>query len=230
MYCIKCGVRLEDTERKCPLCGTAVYHPDLPRPTAEPLYPARKLPNGGSGRRALSGIIIFFFLIPLFLSLFMDWQMNGRIEWFGYVAGALAVVYVIIALPVWFQKPNPVIFVPCDFAAIALYLFYIAQATDGQWYLGFALPITAAVALIVCAVVTLMYYVGRGKLYIFGAAIMALGLLIFMIELLLDRTFCVAFVGWSVYPLISLLLLGGGMIYLAINSDAREMIERKLFF
>ena len=30
MYCIKCGVELADSERVCPLCGTRVFHPDLP--------------------------------------------------------------------------------------------------------------------------------------------------------------------------------------------------------
>ena len=37
MYCIQCGVKLADTEKQCPLCGTVVFHPDLPRPEAEPL-------------------------------------------------------------------------------------------------------------------------------------------------------------------------------------------------
>ena len=30
MYCIKCGVELADSEKVCPLCGTRVFHPDLP--------------------------------------------------------------------------------------------------------------------------------------------------------------------------------------------------------
>ena len=43
-------------------------------------------------------------------------------------------------------------------------------------------------------------------------------------------TFHFGFVGWSVYPLCVLLLFGGLLIYLAINSSACEIIERKLFF
>ena len=31
MYCVKCGVELADSEKKCPLCGTPVFHPDIPR-------------------------------------------------------------------------------------------------------------------------------------------------------------------------------------------------------
>ena len=44
MYCINCGVKLADTEEKCPLCATVVYHPDLDRETAEPLYPRHRIP------------------------------------------------------------------------------------------------------------------------------------------------------------------------------------------
>lgn len=40
MYCIKCGVELADSEKRCPLCGTPVFHPDLPRNLTEPPYPA----------------------------------------------------------------------------------------------------------------------------------------------------------------------------------------------
>ena len=93
-----------------------------------------------------------------------------------------------------------------------------------------ALPITAGIALIICTVVTLVYYVGRGRLYIYGGAIIALGALILMMECLLVQTFDIPFVGWSVYPLVILGLLGGALIYLGISSAAREVIARKLFF
>ena len=36
MYCIHCGVELSDSETVCPLCGTRVFHPDLPRQQGEP--------------------------------------------------------------------------------------------------------------------------------------------------------------------------------------------------
>lgn len=230
MYCIKCGVQLADTEQKCPLCNTWVYHPEIAQPIARSLYPKNKMPKASSGKKALSGVIILLFMIPLVVSFFSDWQSDGQLDWFGYVAGALTVGYVMFALPLWFRKPNPVIFIPCNFAVTALYLLYIDIVTSGHWFLSFALPVTFALAGITCTVVTLVYYVGRGKLYIFGGATIALGVLTLMIELLLVKTFGISFVGWSIYPLAVLTLLGGIMIYLAINSIARETIERKLFF
>ena len=39
MYCIHCGVELSDSETVCPLCGTRVFHPDLPRQQGEPPFP-----------------------------------------------------------------------------------------------------------------------------------------------------------------------------------------------
>ena len=230
MYCVKCGVKLADTERKCPLCDTVVYHPDMERTAARQLYPSKQLPKVASGKKALSGMMILLFLIPLTICFFSDLQTDGQLDWFGYVAGALGVGYIAFALPLWFQRPNPVIFAPCNFAAAALYLLYIDLATNGGWFLCFALPITVGFGLIACTVVTLLYYIGRGKLYIYGGATIALGALLLLMEFLLVRTFHIAFVGWSVYPLITLGLIGSGLIYLAINSSAREMMERKLFF
>ena len=230
MYCVKCGVKLADTERKCPLCHTVVYHPELTQPAAEPLYPGNRMPKAGSGKKAIGGLLLFLYLFPLITGFFSDMQPDGKLDWFGYMAGGLIVCYVIFALPIWFRNPIPIVFVPCDFVAVALYLLYIEFATGGNWFWSFALPITVVLMLIVCAVVALACYVRRGKLYVFGGATIALGTLVLMVELLLDKTFQVDFIGWSVYPLIVLSLLGGALIYLAINSSAREMVERKLFF
>lgn len=230
MYCVKCGVRLADTEKKCPLCGTVVYHPEIKRKPAEPLYPGNKLPKESSDSTALSGAIVFLFLIPLVICFFADFLIDGEINWFGYVGGALVITYIAFALPLWFKKPNPVIFVPCNFAATALYLLYINHATGGGWFLSFAFPIAGGLCIIICVVVSLLYYLRRGKLYIFGGAFIALGALMLMAEFLMGVTFGFKFIGWSVYPLVVLALLGGFLIYLAANVRMREILERKLFF
>lgn len=87
MYCVCCGVRLADMQTKCPLCETVVYHPDIKREKQMPMYPANRMPERKSGAKALNGAIIILFLIPLVLSLFADVQLDGTIDWFGYVAG-----------------------------------------------------------------------------------------------------------------------------------------------
>ena len=230
MYCVKCGVSLADTEKKCPLCDTLVYHPEIKQEDARSLYPAQKMPKSHFGRAFLSGAMIILFMIPMIVTFFSDMQVDGNLDWFGYVAGALLIAYLAFVLPLWFKRPNPVIFVPCGFVAVALYLWYINIAASGTWFLPFALPTLSGLAVITCTLVTLLRYLRRGKLYVVGGVMAALGVWVWMVEMLMVATFGFSFIGWSVYPLASLVLIGGLMIYLAMNSSAREKIERKIFF
>lgn len=230
MYCIKCGVKLADTEKKCPLCGTVVYHPDFEQTARQPLYPDGKLPDSSAGSRALNATVLALFLLPLFICFFADFFPDRTFSWFGYVAGALVSAYITLGLPLWFKKPNPVIFAPCNFAAAALYLLYVNHATGGGWFLSFAFPVVGGLCLITCACVALLRYLHRGRLYILGGAFMALGVFMPLIEFLMRITFCLDFIGWSLYPFVVFVLSGGLLIYLAMNSVAREIMERKLFF
>ena len=200
MYCINCGVKLADTEKTCPLCGVRVYHPDLTQKDAVPLYPQQTVLPQENPRTAVI-ILTTLFLILALTSLICDLQLSGSIIWSGYVMGGLALAYVIAILPLWFRKRNPVIFVPCDFAAAALYLLYINLATDGQWFLTFALPVSAAIALIVTAVIALCRYVRHGYFFIFGGACILTGIYGVMLEILLTITFpsIERFYFWSTY-------------------------------
>lgn len=230
MYCINCGVKLADTEKSCPLCGTVVYHPDLQQPAARPLYPKGRDPEAQPHSKVFQYFLLILFAVPLLLCFIGDLQGDWHLDWFGYVAGGLLVGYILLPLPLWFHKPNPVIFVPCGFAAILLYLLYIDLVNHGGWFLPFAFPVTGVLALIVCALVTLLRYLKRGRLYAIGGFFLAFSLWLVLIEAMLMLTFDLGYTGWSVYPFVVFAALGGFLIYLAVNASAREMMARKLFF
>lgn len=229
MYCVNCGVKLADTEKQCPLCGVTAFHPELVRGEEEPLYPRQKYPEEKAASRSAQIMLTTAFLLPLLICLVCDLQLSGAVTWSGIVMGAMLVGYVTLILPFWFRKPNPVVFVPCAFAAIGLYLLYIDLSTAGGWFLSFAFPVTGGIGLIVTAVVALLRYLRRGRLYIIGGAATALGAFMLLVEFLLVVTFGIPFMGWSLYPLIVLVLLGGTLIFLAIHRPARETMERKFF-
>ncbi|MBE6680502.1 MAG: hypothetical protein E7598_08305 [Ruminococcaceae bacterium] len=230
MYCINCGVKLADTEHKCPLCGTTVYHPDISQVVADDLYPKNRRPVTQVSPLGALVIISCIFFLPIIITLLCDISVYGGVTWSGYVIFALALVYEVLVLPFWFKKPNPVIFVPCAFAATGLYLLYINFATGGDWFLSFAFPVVGAIGLIVTAVVTLVKYLSHGKLYIFGGALIALGCFCPLMEFLMNFTFGIdKGLVWSLYPLVSLLLLGGVLLFFAICRPARERVERKIF-
>ena len=231
MYCVKCGVELADSEKKCPLCGTPVFHPDIPRNLSEPPFPPdKRIRPEDVNRSGVLFVLTIAALLPALLCLLCDWRINGTLVWSGYAAGAIALLYVVILLPMWFRRPNPVIFVPVDFIAVGLYLLYINFATGGHWFLTFALPVTGTIGVLVTTVVTLLRYLSRGYLYIFGGALMAGGGLAVLIEFLLNITFQVhrTFI-WSFYPLAAGVLLGIMLLIIAVCKPLRRSLHRKFF-
>ena len=63
MYCINCGVKLADTEKKCPLCNTAPCEASIQREPARALYPKNHYPEASVKRGAVNGTILILFLI-----------------------------------------------------------------------------------------------------------------------------------------------------------------------
>ena len=154
MYCVKCGVELADSEKKCPLCGTPVFHPDIPRTLSEPPFPPdKRIRPEDVNRSGILFVLTIAALLPALLCLLCDWRINGTLVWSGYAAGAIGLLYIVILLPMWFRRPNPVIFVPVDFAAVGLYLLYINFATGGHWFLSFAFPVTGAIGLLILSLI-----------------------------------------------------------------------------
>ena len=230
MYCAKCGVKLADTEKRCPLCGTEAYHPDIERPEVAPLYPQDYTPKREISKTTLHIIILTLFLIPILVTLYSNLYVDRRITWSAYVAFSLSLAYIIVVLPFWFKKRSPAIFVPIDFLCIELFLHYINYVNNGDWFLTFAFPIVTYLGLIVTAASVLIYYLKKGHMYVIGGFFIALGLFMDIVELFIMITFKLDFDGWSLYPMIPLVLIGLGLIAISISRTARNVLERKLHF
>ena len=226
MYCVKCGVELADSERKCPLCSTPVYFPGLSDDPERP-FPRLDPDKEKVNPRGIYLIVTVAFVITALLTLFADINMNGRFDWSGYVIGALALSYSVLILPGWFSRPSPAVFVPVDFAVAGAYVWLISFLIGGDWFFGFALPIVAGSALIVCSVTILSYYIRRGYLYIFGGAMIALGAFTVLIEWLIHAQFeLIHPYLWSPYPAITFALVGIMLIVIAIVRPFRESLAR----
>lgn len=229
MYCIKCGVRLGDAETACPLCGTRVYHPELPMPHGTPPYP------GWEGREFQpnpSGIQFIFTAATLLIAalcLIIDISIHRTVTWSGYAAGGIGLVYTVIILPAWFHQPNPVIFVPIDFVALNLYLLYISLTTHGGWYLSFAFPVVSIFGLLVETVVVLCRYLRHGHLYVFSGAFLFLGCSMMLLELFQVITFGGKMFYWSLYPLGVFSAVGIFLLLVAIIRPLKRAMH-KLFF
>ena len=230
MYCIKCGVELSAGQKICPICQTKVYHPDLPMEEAKPTYPQKEFQSEEFNPKGV--LFVITILAALVIALIMGFEISWHreVNWSGYVAGGILLAYLIAVLPSWFKHPNPVIFVPCDFVGALIYLFYINLQCGGEWFFSFALQITSALGLIVSAMVALMRYLRRGRLYVVGGGLIAVGAWTVLLEALLRTAFAVkTVIYWSPFSCATLFTMGMMLIIIAIVKPLRESL-RKIFF
>lgn len=231
MYCVKCGAELANDVHNCPLCGTAISYPKAIGEEKEaPLYPPLRRAPMRVNHRGMMLLVTVLCVMLIIQLVICDFSFSGGLLWSPYAAGGLILFYVIVLLPLWFRRPNPVIFVPCDFVAVALYLLYIDLANNGGWFLSFAFPVVGIAGLLVTAVVTLVRYVRRGYFFIFGGAMIACGVYLMLLEFFLNITFKLrgSFI-WSLYPLVGCFLMGMALIVIGICRPLRESLSKKFF-
>ncbi|MFA5561908.1 MAG: hypothetical protein WDA00_04635 [Eubacteriales bacterium] len=230
-YCVKCGVELAESEDKCPLCHTVVYHPDLPLMTANSPYPAQK----ASQTESVNRYGVLFFLSVLFVSiialtLLIDVRFSGRMTWSGYPIGAVGLLYVITMPPLWFKRRHPIFFVALDYVAVAIYLWLVAFLTGGGWMRPFALPLLACLAGLTLIVMAVSRYLKCDPIYLYSGVVIAIGLFTVLLEGLINRTFQIReTLVWSLYPLASCLLVGVALVVVALCKPLREALH-KIFF
>ena len=219
MYCVKCGVRLQDSMKTCPLCGTPLWHPEE---TADDrgTYSDR-LP----GRRPSSTIPAAVFLTFLFVSVSLVCfifcrHTYGEVRWSGFVMLGLAAAYMCFVFPLWFRRPNPVIFVPVGFAAVEGLLLYVCGATGGHWFLSFAFPVVTLAALVSTAAVVFFRYMGRRKLFIIGSLLIAIGSCTMLVEFFQHITFGTRMFAWSLY---SVSVFSAGGLFLILCGTVRPL-------
>ncbi|NLL35562.1 MAG: hypothetical protein GX257_09725 [Clostridiales bacterium] len=230
MYCIKCGVELAESEKKCPLCNTKVYHPDIEIEDVPGPYPEFHSESERVNRAGVLFIITMFFALAFILSFFIDWRANRELTWSGFATGGILLVYVCLVLPFWFHRPDAIVLVNVDFAVVALFLLYINFATNGSWFLGFAFPVTLAAAGITTGTIAVVRYVRRGYLFITAGVWAALGVYAVLIEYLINRTFGVRDrLIWSPYPFIACVMIGATFLVIAISRPLRDSLYKKFF-
>lgn len=230
-YCVKCGVELADSEEKCPLCGTAVYHPEIKRNTAEKPFPAYDAEAEEEvSRNGLLLILTMLTFVSFAVSLLCDFNISGRLSWSAYVTGALVLLYSVFVFPLCFKNPNPILLAVLDFTECGLYLCLINYMTGGNWFWTFALPVTAGAMTLTVTVIALIRRLRKGRLCILGGAVAACGFFALLIESLLIAAFGLPNrIVWSFYPLCACIAAGAIIITAGLCRPLREFLHRKFF-
>ena len=228
MYCMNCGVKLGQGEEKCPLCGLRAYHPDINRTPGPPLYPQQwHAPEAErSGWRYL---LTVFFLVAEGACVIVDFLLKGRLTWSGFALAGLGAGYVLLVLPLWFARPNAVIFLGLDFMAVGLMLLYIDLRVQGGWFLSLAFPVTGMYGLLVTGFAAVVKYVRRGRFFQLGGGCILFGCSAMLLELFISITFGTDMFVWSLYPVAILSTMGLFWILAGIIRPLGDTIRKKTF-
>ena len=231
MYCIHCGVKLQDSAGECPLCHTPLVTTPMPVSSVRSRYSDRlPEPEKNRGKYLLICLLTIVMIGAGLACLVYCLQTYHRADWSGLVLMSLALCWVWIMLPGLFPRWRPMIFLPIDFAALAGYLLYICVKTGGNWFLSFAFPVTGIAAVLTIAGVALMRYITQGRLRLMGLLVIVIGLSFMLIELFSHITFGQPMFVWSLYCVCGFGAIGLFLFVASTIPPLSAYLRRKFFF
>lgn len=231
-YCVNCGVELAEYIKKCPLCSTEVMNPNQPYDfTSTPPYPEYEaIPKQKISPKLILGIIAIIFMLPVAVCLVADLTYDGILGWSGYVIASLFSVYTVIASALSAHKESLFLEQIFDYMALLLLTAYVNEQSGGKWFLSFALPLLCAFALTTLLLTFLVKVLNKRILTVISIASFAIAVMCVLSDLLIKHNFCNVFsVGWSIYPFISLVIIGCVLLFIDSNKYIKRRLEKKFF-
>lgn len=227
MYCVKCGVKLTDGAKACPLCQTPVLYSD--GAAAEERYSDRYPAEHRHGKYVLLALLTAVIVAAGLICLILCLKTFGRASWSGYVLLGLALAWIVLILPLWFRRWHPFVFLSVDIAAICGFLVYVNGVTGGHWFLPFAFPVTMLMGALLLAAVALFRRVQRGRLRLTAVLIICVGLSCMLIELFEHIAFGTKMFLWSLYCVSVFGAIGLFLLIASLIPPLKAFLERKFF-
>ncbi len=230
-YCVNCGVELEKSEKKCPLCDVAVVNPaELPEESSRAFPERRDVLANAFDRQLWIQVVSVLLAVPAVICLVANILVSNSVTWSLYVIGGMAVSWVFCVSPFLFKKYFPLLWIVAGTLATLGYLYLIEILSPGDgWFIPLALPIVLGVAVLSLALLVLIQRGILKELYAAAGVFAAVGILTTLIELSisLNATGAVR-LGWSWYSLVSCLAMAAVLAIIERRLLVKEKLKRKL--
>lgn len=149
-YCVHCGVELDPSLKKCPLCNTPVLDPgNIPHFEAASPYPSTR-GKVEPIRRKDAAIFVSILLLTISITCgLLNWLVFSGTSWSLLVIGFCLVLWVICIPFIFYSKLSPYLAVLLDGLAVSFYLYLISRLTgSADWLFYLGLPIAALFTLL----------------------------------------------------------------------------------
>ncbi len=231
-YCVNCGVELAEYIKKCPLCATEIINPNQPYDFASaPPYPEYEpTPKQKTSPKIILGILAIIFILPIAVCLVADLTYDKIFGWSGYVIASVFAVYTVTASALTVRKESWLLEQIFDYMAILLLLVYVEKQCSGNWLLPFALPLLCSIALTTLFITFLIKVLNKRALTVISYTSFLGGVICVICDLLIKYNFYnILSIGWSLYPFISLVIIGAVLLFIDNNKYIRNRLEKKFF-
>lgn len=231
-YCVNCGVEMEKSQGKCPLCGTVVQNPMEPYdPRAKKLYPQRSAEqNLTINRKYYLLLLAIAFLVPAAVCFLLDLLGGDGLDWSLYAIGAMLMVFTFLLGPGLIDKYKVYICIALDGAALVGFLALVEYLSgSGEWFSKIVFPLLVlAVFATLAMVASIRQKIIKG-LIIPAVALVLLGILSVVTELLIvsnvERHLALH---WSPLVLIPCFLVALALFLVHMNQPLRSELHRRL--
>ncbi|MCI9665474.1 MAG: hypothetical protein HFI46_16745 [Lachnospiraceae bacterium] len=233
-YCVNCGVELERSLKKCPLCNTPVINPgELQKLTAQNApYPKEKGQVDVVKRKDLAILTTVVLSATSLCCLLLNLFVFSGSPWSLFIIGACLILFVLIFPLVIYTKLPIYLSLAFDGAAIGFYLYMITFNTKSdRWFVQLALPITALATILVEIFALLLRtfrvsFITTALYFFVEIALLCVG-----IELLIDRYREVPLhLMWSAIVLTICGVIAVALLTILSKRRLREAVQRRLHF
>lgn len=232
-YCVNCGVKLEQSLERCPLCNTPVINPNEVSCTRSvPPFPKEKGQVEMVKRKDLAILLSVSLTAACAVCGLLNLLVFTGHAWSLYVIGACVVLWV-LAIPAVIYTRMPIyICLLFDGLSIGLYQYLISFNTPNHdWFFELALPITALVTAAAVLFALLVRKISSAFLMTALYFFVELGLLCAGLELLIDRFLGTPYhLTWAAVVLSICSVIVISLITVLSRARLRNAVRRRLHF
>lgn len=233
-YCVNCGVELEASARKCPLCGTPVWNPREQETmvNAGESFPEQKGAVETVKRKDLGLLISTVLLATAVTCGVLNALVFRENPWSLAVIGACGILWVMVIPAVIYTGQPVYVSLLYDGAAVGFYLFLLTFLTGSRgWFAGLGLPIVILLTVLAECFTFCVRKLPKSFLTISLYLFTAIGLVCIGLELLIDRYVSGEISpGWSAVVLTVCVILDIAIVTLLSRKRLRNAVRRRLHF
>lgn len=227
-YCVNCGVKLRNSEKKCPLCSTPIINPNIKNELYEPAYPNNLEKFKKINYKYVLKLLLTVLIIVSLITLFCDFITSKKLSWSIYVV--LSILYLTCHLQYIFGK-NIYVNHIIELIGTQMFVLIITLLNDKiDWFLKLTLPLT----IIIWIYLMLCTYISKRKK---SNPLRKLALSLFLSSLILVGTEIIndlffrsqINLGWSLYAMLPIVIISIIIFIFSFNIKLIDEIKQRIF-